>query len=355
MRAIPLLLLAACDAAIGRPTFSQTIPVSPHPVELAAGDLDKDGRVDLVAIDRDGSLAVRLNHGTWVAGKVPAVHAHMIALGDVDADGKLDAVTTDHDSGDVVVLRGDGAGGFAAPVAVRAVTSEKPHNHGLIVEDLDGDGDADAIVADQTAKQLVVLKSNGKMLEASPPIVLPEQPYPLTSGDLDGDGKLDIVVPLVGDRVVAVLRGNGDGTFAAPRTFPTTRERPYGVAIGDLDGDGKQDALVIHDDTNTVVVMKGDGKGGLVESRAIDLPGRIGTGPQLLDVDGDGTLDLVGIGSHRLVVVTHGLAQIRTESATAWRVIAADLDGDGKRELVAPDPERGVVRVYKPNVARRRN
>jgi hypothetical protein len=344
-----LLLLTACSSAA-----AQAIPVSPHPVELAAGDLDRDGRIDLVVLDRDGSLGVRLNRATWIAGDAPRVHAHMIALGDIDADGRLDAITTDHDSGDVTVMRGTGSG-FGAPTTVRAVTTAKPHNHGLIVADLDGDGDADAIVADQTAKQIVVLRSNGRTLEPSAPITLPDQAYPPAAGDLDGDGKLDIVVPLVGDHAVAVLKNRGDGTFAAPRTFATTRERPYGVAIGDLDGDGKPDALVAHDDTDTVTVMTGDGKGALVESRAIELPVRTGTGPVLIDIDRDGTLDLVGIGSDRLVIATHGLTRIRTEPANAWRVIAADIDGDGTPELVAPDPARGVLRVYRPNVPRRTN
>src|SRR5690348_15034484 len=122
-----LLLLTACSSAT-----AQTIAVGPHPVELAAGDLDRDGRIDLVAIDRDGSLSVRLHRATWVAGDAPRVHAHMIALGDIDADGTLDAVTTDHDSGDVTVMRGTG-NGFGPPTIVRAITTDKPHNHGLIV------------------------------------------------------------------------------------------------------------------------------------------------------------------------------------------------------------------------------
>jgi hypothetical protein len=348
-RLVVLLVLAACDPPIGRSTFSEVIHVGPGPIDVAAGDLDGDGRTDLVTVIADGTLVIRLyRNGQWRAppGEAPRAHAHMVGLGDVDADGRLDIVTTDHDSGDVTLFRGTGGGRFGAAETVRAVTAEKPHNHGLVVADLDRDGDADVVVADQVAKLVVVLISNGGALEPRAPIALPAEPYPPAAGDLDGDGRIDLVVPLVGDRAVVVLLGTAAGDLGAPRTFATTRARPYGAVVGDVDGDGLADVVVSHDDTDTVVVMAGNGRGELVEARAIELPARIFT-PVLLDVDGDGSLDLVGAGSGQLIIAARGLSTIRTEALGGWRLIAAALDDDRRLDLAAPDQDAGVVRIWR--------
>jgi hypothetical protein len=347
MRATVFLLLAACDPA--RATTSTTLQVGAKPIEVTAGDLDGDRRLDLVAVNTDGTISVRLHRDRgWVAapGDPLKARAHLAGLGDLDGDGKLDLATTDHDSGDVSVFLGDGTGRFRAAQTVRAITAAKPHNHGLIVRDLDGDRDADVIVADQTAKQVAVLLADKGTLAVAATIALPDQAYPPAAGDLDRDGDLDIVVPLVGGRAVAVLLGDGKGGFGPARTYATSRVRPYGVAIGDLDGNGTADVLVAHDDTDFVAVLSGDGRGALAETRSLELPTRIGT-PILVDLDGDGALDLVGAGGGKVIIVDRKLSRIRSEPGGGWRVFAGDLDGNGTPDLVSPDPDGDTVRIWR--------
>jgi hypothetical protein len=343
-------LLVACEPSLSRPTSSQTIPIAGRPIELAAGDLDGDRRPDLVVATIDGTVAIRLQRGEWTAGASIATRAHLVALGDVDADGTLDLVTTHHDSADVAVFLGDGKGAFRALPPVRALAAAKPHNHGLIVADLDGDRDADVVVADQQARVVVVLISDGGTLVARAPTALPQQPYPPEAGDLDRDGDLDIVVPLIGARSVAVLLNDGTGTFtpAAASPFETARDRPYGIALGDVDGNGTPDAIVSHDDTDVIAVLAGDGRGRLAQSRAFDTRRRVGR-PTLVDLDGDGVLDFVAAGSGQLVIAggASRFTDQHAEPAGGWRVIAADFDGNGRADLAAPDPDAGVVRLWR--------
>ena len=62
-----ILFVAACEPALGHPTMSHVIPLDGRPVDLAAGDLDRDGRIDLVIANADGTVAVRLQRDGWIA------------------------------------------------------------------------------------------------------------------------------------------------------------------------------------------------------------------------------------------------------------------------------------------------
>ena len=369
------LLILAIAATIGacqrtpQPATAlatDTIPVGAMPVDVAAGDLDGDGKLDLVSTEARGrTISIRLQRaGAWVppAGTPPTLplEPHLVALGDLDRDGDLDLLATAHDSGAVFAWLGDGTGRFApapgSPVPVFA--GAPPHNHGLAAGDLDADGDADVVVADQDARAAgVLLAVLGGRLVPSPasPIALGASPYPPALGDMDGDGKLDLVVPLVGAEAVAVLLGDGGGGFAPAPGSPlrTARPRPYAVMLGDLDRDGALDAVATHDDTDEISVLLGDGHGRLhaAPGSPVSLGLRVWRGT-LADVDGDGALDLVAAGSGSLVIArgdgAGGLGPPRREPAGGWVAIAADLDGDGRPELVAPDPEASVLRIWRP-------
>jgi len=304
------LLHSAVHPPGGAPWFVAA-PGSPYavgkqPAAVSIGDVNGDGKADAVVANTGGdNMMVLLGDGLggfrnapdspFAAGPKP----HLIVLGDVNGDGKLDCAVTEHDSTEVRVFLGKGDGRFeGAPRSPFVAHSAKPHNHGLSLADVNRDGRLDIITSNQDDNSVSVLLGDGKAGFApttGSPFRVGASPYPHALGDVNGDGNPDIVTPNVRGNTLSVLLGDGKGGFRPAAGSPVqVPARPYYAGLGDVNGDGKLDVVLSHDDVNFVSVLLGDGRGGFrpAPSSPVDLGAR-GSKILLRDLSRDGRLDLV--------------------------------------------------------------
>jgi uncharacterized protein (TIGR03437 family) len=221
------------------------------PFSIAAGDLNRNGRQDLVILfPQSDQVGVLLNNGDGsfqsVVLRPVDKHPHWVALGDFNGDGKLDIVTANTRANDISVLLGNGDGSFQGGVTFPA--GQRPTRG--VVGHFHGPGRADLAILSRDLGTLNVLLSNGDgTFQAAQQYTVGGNPNSLAAADFYGDGKLDLVLNInsssTGVPTLAVLRSNGDGTFQPASQF-NEWSRPmkiFDLEAGDFDNDGKPDLV----------------------------------------------------------------------------------------------------------------
>ena len=255
------------------------IPVGRGPGSIAIVDINHDGKPDIiVANTTDETVSVLLGNGKghftpapgspFPCGKGP----NDIAVADMNGNGNADLVIANTGTPYLTVLLGDGKGNFKPSPQSPFATASYPHVHGVAVADFMGNGKLAAVTDSWGHDQILLLPGDGKGNLILPGKSFPtgKRPYErLRSADFNRDGKPDVVTTDLDIHAVTILLGDGRGGFReAPRSPFPAGVFPWGVAIDDMNHDGNLDLVVIPYDRDItdpkqlgVTILLGDGKG----------------------------------------------------------------------------------------------
>jgi hypothetical protein len=243
----------------------------PHTHGLGIGDLNGDGKLDLATVnnsDNDVSVAFGDGRGNFtIAPSSPfsvGPSPYPMALGDVNNDGRLDIVATTTATGPLrrqqlpfsralTLLLNDGRGGFRK--------TELPLRTGqpwsVAIGDVNGDRKPDLVATHHEQTELTLLLGDGRggFTEAAGSPFNFGRGFQIALADVNRDGYLDAVA--AAGNVVRIALGDGHGNFKpALEPFPIGAGS-WNLAVSDVNKDGKVDLVTGNSESNTVSVLLG--------------------------------------------------------------------------------------------------
>jgi hypothetical protein len=304
--------------------------------DLVVTDLSLNG----ATVNHDASFGFAAQ-ATFATGSLPT----SVTTADVNRDGHADLIVANQDSNTVSVLLGTGTGTFGAQTTY--ATGSSPES--VTTADVNGDGHADLIVVNQNDDTLSVLLGTGMgTFGGQTTYATGALPSSVTTADVNDDGHLDLIVTNEVDDTVSVLLGTGTGTFGGQTTYQTG-SLPGAVTAADVNGDGRVD-LVVANGQGTASVLLGTGTGTFVGPTDYATDGA-SSSIIVADLNGDGHADLIAPNGNTVSVLlgtSTGTFGTRITYATgngASSVTVADVNGDGRPDLVVANASDNTVSV----------
>ena len=367
-----LMSLAILIFQINASAQSATFTRSDYPIlgnNHIVADLNGDGIPDLAATGAfgvgvmlgvgDGTFRPRVNFST-------GAQSQDLAAGDFNSDGRVDlAVSLNSPQFSLALLSGNGDGTFNAPVMHDniAALDDSP---AIVATDLNNDGNLDVVLAHMLAcfvspcvatRNITVMLGFGDGTFQTPfEIEVGTGMSRIAVGDFNSDGIKDLGI--AGDQSqVYVLLGVGDGSFLKQPTMTLTADTlgvdGTDIDVADLNGDTIQDLVVaIALNGSRTAILLGNNDGTFQPARIITEPRlRVPQYQAIADFNRDGFLDLglsLANGTEGLfeILLGNGDGTFRApvlyavppplSSVGGGTIVTADFNRDGRPDIALP-------------------
>ena len=353
--------------------------------EGAAADFDGDGKTDLVYVS--GSAAISALRNTSSPGTLSftgpmtiatGTNPDVIAIGDLDGDGRPDVVTINSGSDSISVLQNTSTPGSISfgPNTNYATGGSNAGPEAMVITDIDGDGRPDVVVVNYGGNTMSVFRNitkNGVIaLDTRLDYALSGYATGVTCSDFDGDGKTDIAIAVnLTPALTSVFRNTstpGMISFATRQDFITGENWPGTIKAGDVDGDGMADLAIVNSNSSTLTILRNTSvPGSIAFAPKVDYStDEQPTGLAAGDLNGDGKPDFATnslylnayssydktatlLGNHStpgtIALQPAFIYPLLTNSnyGNNANVDIADMDGDGMSDVILYGGIRGLT------------
>ncbi|MEO6407002.1 MAG: FG-GAP-like repeat-containing protein [Ferruginibacter sp.] len=340
-----------------------------NPTDIAVGDLDLDGKIDFVAINANSWVSIYKNTSTTSTIGFAAstdidniLSAYSVALGDIDGDGLMDIIVgSSNNSFDSISVYKNlsSAGSISFAPAQRFAAAGA---YGVTVGDVDADGKPDIISTASNGIFVFRNTSSAGIISFNSPLFFfaGQSTQDVTLRDVNANGKPDLLV-LDGNGAVLVLNNTSSTGSISFDPLQNVGSVYTGFAIetADLDGDNKPEIVVSGYYANAIAILKNNSSGGTISfATPINLTVNNPWGVKLADMNGDGKLDVVcpqyNLSNNVTVFRNTGNGSLSFDAgvnyytgAKNFQLAVADLRNTGLPDIITLEREINAIAFLK--------
>ena len=350
-----------------------------YPYGLAAADLDGDGDMDFTASDaRDHNCLYwfeNLGGGRFERHRIhrqpmPSWRLERHAIADFNGDGRPDVVIVENSTGDLRWVENPGGKAMRGewPVHYMMRSDTIPGAYDVAVADLNGDGRPDVAASSWRRGNMFTWHENpgtsGALWKTHVIAENLAETRTVRFGDFDGDGDLDLLGTASGGGLVLWMENPGKAGGVWKQHVIDTVARPVHGEPADMDGDGDLDVVMAigmggqtdRGIRHRIVWYENLSGGKTWKAHVVLEPFWNAFEAVASDLDGDGDMDIVATawngkqGGPAVVWVENLGAEgwrphvLKENWRHATQVIVVDLDGDGRKDVLAA-AEDGAMEI----------
>ena len=381
--AVSITMILTAKSQIDSTIFSQrsffsteTDSVNSYPHTLGSGDIDGDGKIDIVVPNsRTNTISIFRNicasghtfDSTSFATRIDITVLNsplMATVTDIDNDGKQDIAVSHYNSNFISIFPGSSSIGtisFGTRIDIPASTNPSY----VIFSDLDGDGKPDMIVSNFGAATISFYKNistTGNIsFDANIDYSTGDGPALIKAVDLNKDGKKDIIVTNYNSNSFSVFKNKstvGNISFDTAKNF-TSDGGPNGFDVYDVNNDSLPDLAIANSNWGQVSFFQNISTNDTINfiEKIVLMTGDITQQLIFSDLDNDGIKDLcvTNRGSNTMTILHYKIGMADStiyDKITNFdilggplSIVAADMDNNGSMDLVLTNYYSGGITV----------
>lgn len=227
------------------------------------------------------------------------------------------------------------------------ITTDADEAWAVYASDLDGDGDQDVLSASFADDKISWYENDGSGSFSDQSVITynADGAFDVYTADLDGDGDQDILSASSWDDKIAWYENNGSGSFSDQKVITYNADGAFSVYAADLDGDGDEDVMAASWIGDKITWYENiGGNGTFSDQNLVANDFEKAEDVYAADLDGDGDRDLLTTAEGDDIVAWHendgsgsfsSQRVITTDIIGGERIHAEDLDGDGDKDVLS--------------------